>query len=80
LSTGKFQCEGQAALGLLPAEEDPEDDPDDEDADVDPDEEPFDDEAPEPDFEESDDEDDPEEDDSLFAGTVLVPDERLSVR
>jgi hypothetical protein len=78
LSTGKFQCEGQAALGLLPADED---DPDDEDADVDdPDEEPFDDEAPEPDFEESDDEDDPEEDDSLFAGTVLVPDERLSVR
>lgn len=55
----------------------PEEDEDDEPELVD---EPLDDVDFEESDDEEDDEDDPAVDDSLFAGTVLVPDERLSVR
>lgn len=72
LSTGEFG-KVQAALDLLA---------DDDESDFDPDE--GEDEEDDDDDEESDDEeedDDEDEDDaSLFAGTVLDPDERLSVR
>ncbi|TCM47638.1 hypothetical protein EV648_10428 [Kribbella sp. VKM Ac-2568] len=71
----------QAALVLLldddPFEDEPpEDDPPEDDP---LEEEPFDEDAPEDEDPESD-EDDEEEADSLLAGTVDVPEERLSVR
>ena len=70
----------QAALLLLFDDDPFEDEPPEEDPPEDepPDEEPFD-EAPEDEDPESD-EDEEDEADSLLAGTVEVPEERLSVR
>lgn len=72
----------QAALVLLLDDDPFEDEPPEEDPPEDepPEEEPFDDEAPEDEDPESDEDDDDEEADSLLAGTVEVPEERLSVR
>ncbi len=70
--------EGQAALVLVPEDEDPLEDepPDDEPFEDEPlDDEPLDDEPFDDDEEESDD-----EDDSDFAGTELLPVDRLSLR
>jgi hypothetical protein len=68
----------QAALVLL-LDDDPPDDAPPEDEDEPPEEEPFDEDEPDDEDPESE-EDDEEADDSLLAGTVEVPEERLSVR
>jgi hypothetical protein len=66
----------QAALDLLLDEDPFEDEPPEEDP---PEDEPPEEEAPDDDPD-SDEDDDEEEEDSLLAGTVEVPEERLSVR